>query len=367
MRNQAENSLFCPPYQGGPVPKERRGSKTVIYVVGVGLFSFGISFAFLIFGCSARKARPTQLRVHPIDWEARHSSFIFSNALQPEYGTACQSCHGTDYTGGTSEISCVGCHNQRQDVCIGCHGGNPNSTGMPTDFTGAPPASLIGRKEDTARGVGGHLAMVNGRSLFTGTDCQTCHIKPAFVLASTHFTTSGQGADGRAEVVFSGVAQIFASRYGAPTFDTLSGSCANIYCHGAFPGGNTTDTVDFYGGSAQAFCGSCHAVDSNFASLSGKHNIHNPNNPDTLAPLQCITCHFSTADVKIDSSTVPFDTLVMVRLVNGRPSPKHVNGVFDVDFNPSIAPLGLFDGVSCNGMPDKSFNFPSCHANKEDW
>lgn len=321
-------------------------TKELARFFGFCLFIFGIIMSLLAFGCSARKTRPTQLRVHPTDWVSRHSSFIFTNALQAEYGLACQSCHGTDYAGGTSGVSCVGCHNQRQDVCIGCHGGNRDSAGMPRDFTGAPPASLTGRKDDTARGVGGHLVMVNGRSLFTGTDCQTCHIKPAFVLASTHFTPFGAEADGRAEVVFSGLAQVFSSRYGFSTFDTLTGTCANVYCHGAFPGGDTARVVNFYGGSPEAFCGSCHEFSSNYAALGGRHYKHNP---DSLG-LPCITCHFST----VDSGN-------SIRLAFG----KHVNGVFDVVFDPSVDTLGigLFNGVSCSGLPDS----PTCHASPRTW
>lgn len=345
---------FSPPLQGGVVPlvlskvegKERRGYFVLFKLLCIAIFLSMLTTTLLFFGCSARKARPTQLRVHPVDWVAAHPGFIYSNALQTEYGAACQSCHGVDYSGGISDVSCTGCHNTvRPQICSRCHGDSTR------DLTGSPPKALNGGTLDTARGVGGHLAMVKGGTLFAGTDCQTCHIKPDFVLTASHFTPSGAGVDGRAEVVFSGTARLFSSRYGSPVFNVSNGTCSNVYCHGAFPGGDTTKVVDFYKGPAESSCGSCHAVDSNFASLSGRHKTHNPDSLD----IQCITCHFATVD--------SFNSIQPASRLQ-----KHVNGIFDVAFDPAVDTLGigLFDGVSCRGMPDRTLT-GGCHANKEDW
>ena len=305
-----------------------------------------MAFSFFVFGCSSRKSKPTQLRIHPTNWVADHASFILSNNLQPEYGQACKSCHGEDYTGGTAGVSCVGCHSQRPDACTGCHGGAISPIDLTLDTTGAPPYSLIRDSLFSDRGVGGHRAMVKGSVFFAGTDCQTCHAKPAFVLSASHFTPSGAGADDWAEVIFSGLPRLFYSRYGEPVFDSVSGSCSNIYCHGAFPGGDTARVMNFYGGSGEVFCGSCHVAlpGEDFTRLSGWHNKH-----DSLA-IPCITCHFATVD-----------SLNAIKPVVRRQ--KHVNGLFDVEFDPSVAPLGLFDGVSCSGLPDS----PGCHANRRDW
>lgn len=309
-------------------------------IIGFVFLTGSVAFSLVAFGCSARKSRPTQLRIHPTGWLADHPAAILSNNLQPEYGLGCKSCHGEDYTGGTAEISCVGCHNQRLDVCVGCHGGYAG------DYSGAPPYSLARDSIFSDRGVGGHPAMVKGSVFFAGTGCQTCHAKPPFVLSSTHFTPSGNGADGRGEVIFSGLPQLYSSRYGAPVFDTAAGSCANVYCHGAFPGGDTARVMNFYGGSGEVFCGSCHAAlpRDDFTRLSGQHKKH-----DSLA-IPCITCHYATVD-----------SLNAIEPISRRQM--HVNGVFDVEFDPTVAPLGLFDGVSCNGLPDS----PGCHANRRDW
>lgn len=327
-------------------------------IFGLAFFVLGMTFSFFAFGCSARKSKPTQLRIHPANWMADHPTFILANNLQPEYGQACKSCHGEDFTGGTAGVSCASCHNQRPDACTGCHGGALSSIDSTTDTTGAPPYSLAHDSLFSDRGVGGHPAMVKGSSFFAGTDCQTCHPKPAFVLSPAHFSTAtrftldslGQlqvsPGDGRAEVVFTGLPQLFSSRYGAPAFDTASGSCSNIYCHGAFPGGDTTRVVYFYGGSTEAFCGSCHVAlpSEDFSRLSGEHKKH-----DSLA-IPCITCHYATVD-----------SLNAIAPAIRRQ--KHVNGVFDVEFDPTVAPLGLFDGTSCSGLPDS----PGCHANRRDW
>ena len=311
----------------------------------------GISLSIFL-ACSSRKSKPTQLRIHPVNWVNEHPNFIFSNNLQPEYGLACQSCHGKDYTGGTDGVSCVDCHNQRRDstlrliVCTGCHGGGTNPIDSTLDTTGAPPYSLAHDSLFSDRGVGGHPAMVNGSLFFAGTDCQTCHVKPAFVLLYSHFTPTGAGADGRAEVVFSGLPGLFSSRYGSPAFDTLTGGCSNIYCHGAFPGGDTARVMNFYGGSGEVFCGSCHVAlpGEDFSRLSGQHKKH-----DSLT-IPCITCHYAT----VDSSNAIEPAIRRLQ---------HVNGIFDVEFDPAVAPLGLFDGVSCSGLPDS----PGCHANRRDW
>ena len=295
---------------------------------------------FFTLACSARKSKPTQLRVHPANWLTNHPNVVFTNNFEPEYGLACKSCHGMDYAGGTSGVSCVNCHNQRRNACAGCHGG------LGGDTTGAPPYSLARDSLFSDRGVGGHPAMVKGGALFAGMDCQTCHIKPAFVLAPTHFTPVGAGADGRAEVIFSGLPALFSSRYGAPVFDTTAGTCASVYCHGTFPGGDTGRVMNFYGGSDSVYCGSCHAAEAagDLSRLSGEHESH-----DSLA-IPCITCHYATVD-----------SLNAIEPALRRQ--KHVNGVFDVDFDPTTAPLGLFDGTSCSGLPDS----PGCHANRRDW
>ena len=313
-----------------------RNLKTFTFV----FLTLGMAFSLFVFGCSARKSKPTQLRIHPVNWISEHPNFIFTNNLQPEYGQSCKSCHGEDYTGGTAGVSCVGCHSQRPNACTGCHGGSAGDT------TGAPPYSLVHDSLFSDKGVGGHPAMVKGNVFFAGTDCQTCHAKPPFVLSSTHFTPSGVGADGRAEVVFSGLPGLYSSRYDPPVFDTASGTCSNVYCHGAFPGGDTSRIMNFYGGSGEVFCNSCHVAlpGDDFTRLSGQHKKH-----DSLA-IPCITCHYATVD-----------SLNTIEPTSRRPM--HVNGVFDVEFDSTIAPLGLFDGTSCNGLPDS----PGCHANRRDW
>lgn len=358
MLKQSSTPNSCPPYEGRPLPRFGEASRrSKFFVFGVVLTFLVIPFSIFL-ACSARKSKPTQLRIHPTNWVSEHPNFIFANNLQPEYGQACKSCHGEDYSGGTVGVSCVGCHNQRRDstlrliVCTGCHGGGVNPIDSTLDSTGAPPYSLTGDSLFSDRGVGGHQAMVNGKQFFTGTDCQTCHSKPAFVFSSSHFSTAtrfsfdtlGQlqvfPGDGRAEVVFSGLARTFASFYGEPVFDTtFGGLCSNVYCHGAFPGGNRTHLRSFLRDSGQVNCGSCHAVSSNYVSLSGRHRTHNP---DSLG-ISCPSCHFATVDTSTDT---------LIQFINGRPSPTHVNGIFDVDFDLSVAPNAVFNPAarSCSGI-----------------
>ncbi|MGH8003271.1 MAG: hypothetical protein ACRECJ_00905, partial [Limisphaerales bacterium] len=66
-------------------------------IFGLLFLAIGMTFSLFAFGCSARKSKPTQLRIHPANWTTEHPNFILANNLQPEYGLACQSCHGADY------------------------------------------------------------------------------------------------------------------------------------------------------------------------------------------------------------------------------------------------------------------------------
>ena len=53
--------------------------------------------------------------------ENDHLGYIIEN---PEALADCQNCHGSDYDGGTSGISCMSCHeaNGVVSLCNRCHG-----------------------------------------------------------------------------------------------------------------------------------------------------------------------------------------------------------------------------------------------------
>ena len=43
----------------------------------------------------------------------------------------CASCHGADFSGGTSGVSCLSCHAAGPTACVTCHGSGPSSNAHP--------------------------------------------------------------------------------------------------------------------------------------------------------------------------------------------------------------------------------------------
>ncbi len=177
----------------------------------------------------------------------------------------CQSCHGNDYAGnGVSEKNCLTCH---QDVdgpenCSTCHG----SAGNP-----APPRDLSKNIRVSARGVGGHQVHLSGDTWSTATmKCNTCHTVPQQYAEGGHIDSSP-----RAELNFGPLAT-FGGKV-EPVYDRDAASCANVYCHGAFefpksesqyPWAYTEESIRgnnpklFWTtpDAGQAFCGTCHGL-----------------------------------------------------------------------------------------------------------
>ena len=82
--------------------------KKLISISGTILLIFVV-----LHGCLEEKD-PAAISTHPTDWNAKqsanfHGDAVLTKSLSLE---SCQSCHGEDYLGGTSEISCYssGCH-----------------------------------------------------------------------------------------------------------------------------------------------------------------------------------------------------------------------------------------------------------------
>lgn len=165
----------------------------------------------------------------------------------------CANCHGADFTGGTSGVSCSECHAKGPkgedwtQNCTFCHGGTD-------DPSGAPPKALDGSTERTSPGVGAHQAHIKASDLHAAFDCGTCHLKPYDIFSLTHL-------DGKVEVLFppDGLnAQAGFSRNG----------CQNTYCHGK--GQNSPAFND----PTPLTCHSCHGDAQMPQKLSGAHAIH---------------------------------------------------------------------------------------------
>jgi predicted CxxxxCH...CXXCH cytochrome family protein len=119
---------------------------------------------------------------------------------------ACTKCHGEDFSGGTSGVSCLACHADGPTACTTCHG----------------PSQLASGAHPT------HL----GKSL----DCSECHVKPTTWTDPGHvFNADGSIDLPPAEVTFGAMASLTPAgghRKGSPAWDEAANTCANVYCHG---------------------------------------------------------------------------------------------------------------------------------------
>ena len=247
---------------------------------------------------------------HPDTWAVpgdnnNHAAFIrakyWSMAL-------CKTCHGSDYKGGLSKISCYTCHDQPggPEACNVCHGTNTSSVSDISSW--APPKDLYDHTDTSVPSVGAHqshLTMNRWTTAFTQ-DCNLCHVETNSFDAPTHI-------NGVVDIEFASIA----THNGEvnPEYNFSSHKCSNVYCHGNFTlrkenslnpemytdslivGNNPS--LDWTGtGYNQAACGTCHI-------LPPKGHKAYPN---------CYTCHYTVVDENnniIDKS-------------------KHINGIIDV-------------------------------------
>ncbi len=241
---------------------------------------FVIATAMLLANCSEKQS--VQSPTHPAGWsdqgsEEFHGKFVEESVFKNE---SCKTCHGEDYQGGTSGVSCytAACHAGyphpqgfadssntenfhaafirsvvRWDIrgCRNCHGAdyegdgeNPrkNCRSCHTETNGpeacntchgsklnaAPPRDLSGNQLPSSPGVGAHQIHVADTSLTLQlfNRCESCHKTPLIPWVPGHIDR----ADGRAEILFDSLAH----GAGEAAFSAEAGSCANVYCHGAF-------------------------------------------------------------------------------------------------------------------------------------
>jgi predicted CxxxxCH...CXXCH cytochrome family protein len=181
----------------------------------------------------------------------------------------CQSCHGDDFSGGASGVSCLGCHRQGPTACSTCHG-------------------LTGPKTNA------HAAHA--------LDCSECHVKPASWDAPGHIVDVPLGMP--APVVFGARAQLTidpADRAGPPSFD--GATCSNVYCHGAalHQAGGTATAPRWDDPTPPGTCDRCHASPPPSHQRSDCATCHPPSAPHIDGIVQvgrtsgCDGCHGTAA------------------------------------------------------------------------
>ncbi len=283
-------------------------------VILTGLFL--VSFLLVIGGCTSSTNDKSVFSEgeHPVGWlPAGHKA-----AAQAD-PAVCQECHGDDYAGGISNVSCTRCHlggynavhpvewgtsvvlnhgsyvaAHGADACANavCHGttltgvdqSGPSCTSAschissPVEFTdctschGIPPSGSTAPNRAAAHNsVSGHFAP----QVTLQDGCNTCHLG-----GGTGTVSHGTGT----------VTVAFVSAYNAKSGVAVyngDGSCSNVSCHG----GQTTPVWLTGHIDVNSQCTVCHSFGtSQYNSfVSGQHDFH-----VNVVGFPCVTCHDTT-------------------------------------------------------------------------
>jgi len=208
----------------------------------------------------------------------------------------CRTCHGEDLGGGTSAVSCDGCHagpttTAWRQNCTFCHGGVDNDSG-------APPRNLEGT--DLVGPFPAHGVHIAGSAIALPYDCTQCHTKASDVLSPGHMFDATPGS---AENDYGSGLSPQAS------FARDTGTCSSTYCHGS---GRADDGI-IIARAAPPPCAGCHPTQDSGAAgwgnMSGPHSLH-----IALSGITCAECHGATTT---DGVTIASRDL-------------HINGLRDV-------------------------------------
>lgn len=244
----------------------------------------------------------------------------------------CQSCHGDDFDGGGTGVSCNDCHAgvgagfaDWTTNCTFCHGTRTAGASTATALS-APPEGVAGETLETDPHVGAHQAHLAGGSYSAGFTCATCHAVPADLA---HLNGAAAVAPAGA-----GQRQLPAS---LGSFTAATQSCA-VYCHGdgdTLAGANESPAWT----ETSLACNACHASRPDTGFHTAASGV--PNHANT----PCNFCHVGYAQ----------DTGVNLDL--------HVNGARDVAFEAGGAGTGgaivtLTSGWNCVTCHGANPNFP---------
>lgn len=292
---------------------------------------------------------------HPSGWNLPSQHGVAAKA-QPSSTTGfalCETCHGSDFSGGTANTACSSCHGGSAPhptawitgtythtttdtgnaaVCALCHTNGANSPIAPP----SPPAPA-----GTAPGC------FNSTLCHATPTCGSCHgIPPAgstfpdvagshaphmsvntAIACSTCHVGAGSGTalheNGVVDVILDAT---YNAKSGAATYNSASLTCSNIGCHGssrtqdATQAASRTSTLGqtpIWGSGTidvNTQCTKCHVLGSSSGSpennsyYSGRHYLHvwDPSN-GPQPKLACTACHDTTklATVHFTSLTAP--------------------------------------------------------------
>ena len=272
----------------------------------------------IVGGCSSpNENSPFSGGSHPPGWlPAGHTMAAKTNVA------SCTECHGSDFSGGMSHVSCSSCH------IGGITSVHPSSWGTGTQLILNHAPYVAANNSTSCQNAYCHGSDLSGTT-GSGPGCKTCHLNGAFPFlpancsschgtppsgaaypntASAHNTTTGhfapmvtlqdgcntchRGAGAGTVNHFNGIVdiQLMNSVYSAESGIAVynpDGTCSNVSCHG----GQTTPPWGT--GSLNISCTSCHAYGPYSPQYngysSGYHYYHL-----VVESYMCTDCHDTT-------------------------------------------------------------------------
>lgn len=224
-----------------------------------------------------------EIRTHAIGWSNPssanfHGNFIASNKWNLN---TCKTCHGGNYSGGTSGASCIGCHQNSggPENCRTCHGSNEHSN---------PPKALNGDTLVSSIGVGVHMSHLYS-TYGSALACQDCHRDINGFDDPNHI---GANPDGIAEIVFG--TRAYDTLGGPirpnPTWDRNTATCSSVYCHGTFKEGNV-NAVGIWTNKGSVTCGTCHGNPNTGNPTPQVNGVITPPHYSFMTQASCYVCH----------------------------------------------------------------------------
>jgi len=257
--------------------------------------------ALIFFGCAEPRhdiTGPPEVLVHGEGAITKASDNFHGQWLRKRNWdlAVCAECHGSNYAGGTVNVSCLKCHTEDNgpEACNTCHGDFSDLTNI------APPQGTNNETSTTAAAVGAHQVHLYGITISENVACSECHSVPAQFASAGHIDETA-----RAEVIF-GEYENYNDSVGTPKYNFENNTCENSYCHGNFKF-DVPSGVPIYGNNfapkwnvvdgSQAKCGTCHGeIDADGALVTPLPNGH----PGEFTLTQCWNCHYRVVNAEGD-------------------------------------------------------------------
>jgi len=247
---------------------------------------------------------------HSSDWVGTHKTSARADAA------TCKECHGENYSGGISNVSCMSatavsgfsCHVTSPVAnltgCVSCHGGSPSG---PFGTT-APNTKSAHAKHTALNGIG----------------CNTCHVNGGSGT-SGHAKAAAGGGFSKAKVALSSIFTASGSNV-TLGYNTTTGTCSSVSCHGGQITPPWTGSINIVAGD-NTICKKCHELGSAAGQpqynsyFSGLHVYH-----VNAVNANCTDCHNIGAlnDFQKHFSGIASNTVVAPRQTIGSGTPTKI-------------------------------------------